>query len=182
MVSMPTTLRTHGWTRAELAELPDDGLRYEIIDGELFVSAAPSIAHQTILGNLHLVMRATCPADLKVLFAPTAVGLAEDTEVQPDLLVAPRSQFTDKDLPGPPLLAVEILSPSTRRTDRARKFERYQRAGVASYWIIDPHGPTFQAWELSDAGYELIADLDPDTTWTATAPFEVEITPGVLAD
>ena len=75
---------------------------------------------------------------LHVGLAPFAVGLADDTEVQPDILVAPRAQFTERDLPAPPLLAVEVLSPSTRRVDLLLKRDRYEEAGIASYWIVDP--------------------------------------------
>lgn len=81
------------------------------------------------VGNLHVLVRATCPAALQVLFAPFAVALAEDTELQPDLPVAPRTQFTERELPGAPLLAVEVLSPSTRRVDLLLKRDRLQQPG-----------------------------------------------------
>ena len=115
-----TTTAPHGLpfgrplVRADLERLPDDGHRYELIDGVLIVSPAPRIPHQDVAGNLHVLLRATCPQELKVLFAPVDVVLAEDTVLQPDLLVAPREQFSRTELPGPPLLAVEVLSPSTR--------------------------------------------------------------------
>jgi hypothetical protein len=115
MTSMTTLPFGRPLTRADLDDLPeDDGHRYELIDGVLIVSPSPRHAHQVVVGNLHLLLRAACPADLQVILAPFAVALADDTEVQPDLLVAPRSQFTATELPGPPLLAVEVLSPSTR--------------------------------------------------------------------
>ncbi len=168
-------------TRADLAELPDDGYRYELIDGMLFVTPAPAVRHQRVVTHLLVCLFDACPPGLEVLTAPCAVVLAEDTEVQPDLLVAPASQFTDKELPGAPLLAVEILSPSTRRTDLRIKKERYQRAGVPSYWVIDPLGPRLTVWELDDDDtYRQVADVADDETWTATAPFEVTVTPGDL--
>ena len=77
-------------TRADLEALPDDGQPYELIDGTLIVSAAPRLDHQTAGGNLHLDLRAAYPPDLRVILALFAVALADDTEVQPDLLVAPR--------------------------------------------------------------------------------------------
>lgn len=179
MTSRPGSVRL---TRADLEDTPDDGYRYEIIDGELFVNAAPSHRHQTISGNLHLVLRHACPSDLTVLYAPFAVGLAKDTEIQPDLLVAPRSAFTEKDLPTAPLLAVEILSPSTRRLDLVLKRDRLERAGCPSYWVIDPQGPRLTVWELVDGSYVEVADVAPDETWHAALPYPVAITPKDLLD
>lgn len=106
-----TTLPRSGLTRDDLAALvpeePDDGHRYELIDGTLIVTPAPSWRHQAVSVQLVVRLHAECPSELCVLHAPFAVGLGIDTEVQPDLLVAPRDAFTDKDLPGAPLLAVE---------------------------------------------------------------------------
>ena len=116
VTTLPSTSRP--LTRRDLEALPDDdGRRWELVDGTLFVSPAPSHRHQTVLGNLHLLLRAACPPGLQVVLAPFAVALADNREVQPDLLVAERDRFLAKELPGPPLLAVEVLSPSTRRVD-----------------------------------------------------------------
>ncbi|CAN5183411.1 Uma2 family endonuclease [soil metagenome] len=171
-------------TRAALESTPDDGYRYELLDGELFVTPAPGYRHQRVSGRLHSLLDTQCPGGLVVLSAPFAVGLSEDTEVQPDLLVAPRDAFTNKDLPSAPLLAVEVLSNSTRRTDLQLKWERYQRAGVASYWIVDPGepGPHLTVWDLVEGAYTKTAEIGPDDTWEATSPFAVVITPGKLVD
>ncbi len=75
-------------TRSDLEDLPQDGRRYELIDGTLVGSPGPVHDHQTVVGNLYLLLRAACPQDLQVILAPFAVALAEDTELQPDLLVA----------------------------------------------------------------------------------------------
>ena len=144
------TSRTRPYTRADLDDMPDDGRRYEILDGMLLVSACPSLVHQVVLGNLHLLLRQACPPALHVLFAPFSVVLAEDTVLEPDLLVAPRAQFTAKDLPGAPLLAVEVLSPSTRRYDRTLKLDRYREAGLQAYWLVDPLEPAVQVFALTD--------------------------------
>jgi len=176
--------RRPGLTREALESTPDDGYRYELIDGELLVTPAPGYRHQRASGRLYTLLDRHCPPGLVVLSAPFAVGLAADTEVQPDLLVAPREAFTDKDLPGAPLLAVELLSPTTRRADLELKWERFQRAGVASYWVVDPAepGPHLTAWDLVGGVYELSAEVGPGDTWTATLPFRVAITPGNLVD
>jgi Uma2 family endonuclease len=141
------------FTRADLDAMPDDGYRYELLDGMLLVSAAPVPRHQVVSGNLHLLLRASCPPDLQVLYAPVDVVLADDTVLEPDLLVAPRQQFSAKDLPGAPLLAVEVLSPSTRRVDQLLKRDRYQEAGCPSYWLVDPQEPSVLALELEDGRY-----------------------------
>jgi Uma2 family endonuclease len=169
-------------TREDLEHLPDDGHRYELIDGSLIVSPAPRVAHQVILGNLHVLLRLACPPELQVVLAPFAVGLADDTEVQPDLLVAPRSQFTERDLPGPPLLAVEILSPSTRRVDLLLKRDRCQAAGIASYWLVDPHGPTLTVLELDGPHYVERAQVSSVGVLRIERPFRVEIDLARLLD
>ncbi len=173
-----------GLTRADLEHTPDDGHRYELIDGVLFVTPAPRYRHQRVGGLLFALLNAHCPPHLVTLHAPFAVGLAEDTEVQPDILVAPRDAFTETDLPGAPLLAVEVLSPSTRRTDLTVKRERYERAGIASYWIVDPGegGPRLTVCELVDGRYAETARVEPGDTWEATAPFPVTIRPDTLID
>ena len=169
-------------TRDDLQHLPDDGHRYELIDGSLIVSPAPRHAHQVILGNLHLLLRVACTPELQVVLAPFAVALADDTEVQPDLLVAPRSQFTERDLPGPPLLAVEILSPSTRRVDLLLKRDRYEAAGIPSYWLVDPDGPSITVLELDAGQYVERAVAAGVRQLSVVRPFPVDMVPARLLD
>lgn len=181
-----TTLPRTALTRDDLAALvpdePDDGHRYELIDGTLIVTPAPGLRHQIVSTSLTLLLGPACPQHLRLLHAPFAVGLGIDTEVQPDLLVAPRKAFTDKDLPGAPLLAIEILSPSTRLIDLNLKKARYEQAGCASYWVVDPIELHLTAWELRHGAYVEVADAGPDDTWAAERPFAVTIRPGALAD
>lgn len=169
-------------TRADLADLPDDGHRYELIDGTLIVSPGPALPHQDMVGNLYLLLRAACPPELKVVLAPFAVALAEDTEVQPDLLAAPRTQFTRQALPGPPLLAVEVLSPSTRRVDLLLKRDRLQAAGVASYWLADPEQPSVTVLELRGGVYVEVGRAAGEQRLVVEAPYPVELVPVRLLD
>ena len=169
-------------TRADLEDLPDDGHRYELIDGVLIVSPGPQLPHQDIVGSLYVLLRAACPAHLKVVLAPFAVALADDTEVQPDLLVADRSRFTRTELPGPPLLAVEVLSPSTRRVDLLLKRDRLQAAGVPSYWLVDPDGPSVTVLELQHDLYVEVARADGDEVCEVQRPFPLRIVPQALLD
>ncbi len=179
---MTSLQRLRGLTRTDLAQMPDDGWRYEIVDGMLLVSPAPSFRHQRVQLELAVLLRDACPDHLVTLTAPFAVGLADDTEFQPDILVAPRSQFTEEDLPGAPLLAVEVLSPSTRLVDLNVKKQRFEQAGCPSFWAIDPIDARLLAWDLVDGAYRQVADVAADQTWTATLPFTVTITPGTLPD
>lgn len=169
-------------TRADLEKMPDDGHRYELLDGVLLVSPGPRTAHQEMVAELYVLLRAAKPAHLKALFAPFDVVLAEDTVLEPDLLVAPKSQFTDRDLPGPPLLAVEVLSPSTRRFDLLLKRDRFQAAGVASYWLCDPDEPSVTILELRNGEYVEVARAVGDEALEVTLPFPVRIVPSALFD
>jgi Uma2 family endonuclease len=169
-------------TRADLEDLPDDGHRYELIDGVLIVSPGPELPHQDMVGNLHLLLRAGCPAHLKVILAPFAVALSEDTEVQPDLLVAPRTQFTLKELPGPPLLAVEVLSPSTRRIDLLLKRDRLQSAGCRSYWLVDPAEVSVTVLELVEGVYVEVAHAVGTEACHVLQPWPMTLVPAELTD
>ncbi len=183
MVTM-TTLLPHGrpLTRSDLDALPDDGHRYELIDGALIVTPAPSYSHQDVVGELYVRLHAACTPGLKVMLAPFDVALATDTVMQPDLLVARREQFTARDLPGAPLLAVEVLSPSTRHIDLSLKRARFEEAGVTSYWVVDPLAPRITAWELVDGAYRSVAEVTGEETFSTDVPFPVTFRPAELHD
>ena len=169
-------------TRADLDHLPEDGHRYELIDGSLIVSPGPRLPHQDVVGSLYLLLRAACPPHLKVVLAPFDVVLADDTVVMPDLLVAPREQFTVQELPGGPLLAVEVLSPSTRRVDLLLKRDRLQAAQVPSYWLVDPDVPAVTVLELRDGVYEQVGHVTGGQALEVDRPFRVRLVPGELQD
>ena len=116
-----------------------------------------------------------------MLFAPFAVALADDTEVHPDLLVAPRPVHRARP-PGPPLLAVEVLSPSTRRVDLLLKRDRLQAAGVPSYWLVDPEGPAVTVLELCDGVYREVAVATQEEVVQVQRPFALTIDPARLLD
>lgn len=100
--------------------------------------------------------------------------------MQPDLLVARRTDLTDRDLPAAPRLAVEVLSPSTRRLDLTLKLARFEAAGCPSYWVVDPLRPSLQAWELRDGTYAEVASVHGNETFEATQPFGLTVTPDRL--
>ncbi|CAM2911780.1 Uma2 family endonuclease [Skermania piniformis] len=164
-------------TVADLAELPDDGRRYELLDGVLIVSPAPGTRHQAITYRLYGVLEAACPAELAVLGAPYAVHVGENTELQPDLLIGRLADFTATDLPAAPVLVVEVASPSTALIDRNTKKAAYARMGVAHYWIIEPAGPRLTAYRSADGEYHEVATAIGAETFTATTPFPVRFVP-----
>jgi Uma2 family endonuclease len=155
------------WTAADLREIPDDRNRYEIIDGELFVTPAPSWRHQDISMNLLLVINeyVTVHRIGKLVMAPADVGLSDDTVVEPDLFVVPlvdgRRPRSWDDV-GRLLLVIEILSPSTARADRTIKRRRYQREGVPEYWLVDGDARVVERWRPADMRPEIVTD---DLKW-----------------
>src|SRR4051794_29074029 len=180
MVHVSLLPQSRPLTRSDLDALPDDGHRYELIDGVLIVTPAPSWQHQTIVGEIHVLLHAACPAHLQVLLAPFDVVLALNTVVQPDLLVARRSDLTLRDLPTAPVLAVEVLSPSTRLIDLSLKRARYERSGVPAYWVVDPERPSITAFDLCDGVYAETAAVVGEDTFRPTAPYDLEIVPAQL--
>jgi Uma2 family endonuclease len=167
-------------TRDDLDGLPDDGHRYELLDGALIVTPAPSTRHQSVAGQLFLLLHAAVPDDHVVLFAPLDVVLANDTVLQPDLLVAPRAAFTARDLPRAPTIAVEILSPSTRRIDLLVKHDRYRSAGCEAYWVVDPEEPAVVAWLLEDGDYAEAGRASGSEALELSRPFPVRVVPAEL--
>jgi len=180
MEAVTTLPRSRALTRADLAAMPDDGHRYELIDGTLIVTPAPSQRHQIAVVNLILLLSEACPSALRVLAAPFDVALDDSTVVQPDVLVARKSDLTARDLPAAPVLAIEIGSPSTRSIDRGSKFLRLEAAACPSYWIVDPDEPRLTAWDLVDGAYKLVGDVAGEETWTSRLPYAVTVAPAEL--
>lgn len=174
--------RQRAWSREELARLPDGGLRYEALDGVLIVSAAPAPRHQFVVMAICWALQATCPRSLRVVAGPLDVVLDEHTVLEPDLLVARRDAFDARGLPGPPELAVEVVSPSSRGVDRLLKRDRYERAGTPAYWVVDPDALVLDAYELRDGAFVHAARVGSGETWTARLPFDVTLSPGTWAD
>jgi Uma2 family endonuclease len=131
------------WTYDELQRLPDDGNRYEIIDGELYVSPSPKRSHQEVLGMLHHLLMSHLDVNPvgKCYMAPFDVIFGELTVVEPDLLFVSNERLaisTEGGLTAAPDLVVEVLSDSTWRRDVGVKFRLYESRGVREYWIVDP--------------------------------------------
>jgi Uma2 family endonuclease len=188
MVAMTETTGSfslpHGrpFTVHDLAAAPDDGNRYELVDGALLVSPAPGFRHQTIAFELAVRLRSACAPGMRIVVAPFAVQPNATTELRPDVLVARDEDFTEKNLPVAPLLAVEVLSPSSVLADFNFKKAAYQRMGVPSYWVVDPRTLTLTVFELDSTGfrYERVAEVVGDKAFEATQPFPVRVVPAEL--
>ncbi|MDQ1249864.1 MAG: hypothetical protein QG597_4241 [Actinomycetota bacterium] len=179
---MAVMAHTRLLTRADLDALPDDGLRHELIDGQFVMTPAPGTTHQIIADSfveiLRPILRGT---DLRVLSSPYDVVLGPHV-VEPDVVVAPRAGFTAKNLPVPPLLVIEVLSPSTSHLDRGRKREIYAEAGVAQYWIVDPEVPSIATFKLVDGTYRQTAHATGDQALSVQQPVPLRLTPADLLD
>ncbi len=174
--------RDHQWTVADLAHTPDDGLRYELVDGVLLVSPAPSNRHQIVVGELYLLLRTACPADARVMLAPTDYQPTERRSLQPDLLVARRADVGDGPIRVPLLLAVEVLSPSTRSVDLLLKRGVYAESGVAWYWVVDPAVPSVRALRLVDGELVDAGAAEGAQALELDEPFPVRVVPADLLD
>lgn len=149
-------------TYRDYEALPDDGRRYQILDGTLDVAPASSPDHQDVLANLYAAVRGHVKVHGRgrTFFAPVDVILADNTIVQPDLvfLDAERAHLvSSRGIEGAPTLVVEVLSPSTAAIDRGVKSRLYARYGVAYYWIVDVDARAIEAYELFSGSYRLAA-------------------------
>jgi Uma2 family endonuclease len=140
---MKETERQTRWTYEDYLLLPDDGKRYQIVRGELFMSAAPIPKHQIV--SIRLVFRILQYVEAHrlgiCLCAPIDLLLAKDSVVQPDIIFIQESRrgiIGEKYLTAAPDLVIEILSDSTRKLDLVLKRSLYAEHGVREYWIVDP--------------------------------------------
>ena len=133
--------RTKKWTLSEVHSLPDDGNKYELIRGELFVTPPPSEEHETIAARLARMLDPYVAANnLGLVYRPRAVVRFKGSEAEPDLMVRQPKTGSGRDWDNAPIpsLLVEVLSGSTRRRDLGAKREFYREVGIPDYWIVDP--------------------------------------------
>lgn len=158
---MPATRER--WTAAAVRALPDDGNRYELIDGELLVTPAPRSAHQRAVAELLFRLRQYLDHERvgEVLTSPADIELEPDTIVQPDVFVVPHSD----EKPAPEwsdisalLLACEVLSPGTARYDRVTKRRFFSRARVGEYWVVDLDAELVERSRPPDERVDVISD------------------------
>jgi len=177
-VAMPQVAdRETRFTYEDLQNFPDDGLRHEIIDGVHYVTAAPNLRHQDILGRLHLIIGAYLEAHTdqgRVYLAPCDVVFSFHDVVEPDLVFVAPDQLdilTDKNVQGTPAMVVEILSPSTRKRDEQVKRRLYARFGVREYWVVDPELDEVKVYRRADDGrFPRVAELAAEDRARLTTP------------
>jgi len=172
------------WTLEDLANLPDDGRRYEIVDGVLHVSPAPGLPHQFALHRLCVALDRTLPPGLAIM-----PGIDIDmghTMLIPDVSVVVESVVLGASLarPADVRLAVEIVSPSSVKMDRLLKPERYAAAGIPSYWRIEPGSNDTElaivVYELDGDKYRETVVIEAGEQVTVDRPFRVTLAPAQL--
>jgi Uma2 family endonuclease len=171
-------IESGGFTTADLELTPDDGVRYELVDGMLMVTPTPLAIHQRSLGKLCFQLAPACPEHLEVFrveFRPHS-RLA----LVPDLVVLRYDDPGTQWLEEPLLLAVEVLSPATRTVDQVFKRKLYEGAGVASYWMFDPDEVRLTVLELEEGEYVERAVVSGDEVFEAEIPFAVKVVPAEI--
>jgi len=185
MVSMVAGVETHRWpdgvggewTVEMLDLLPEDNLRYELLDGTLLVTPAPAPLHQIVAANLFRALDAVVPDDHAVLFAPLDWRPDGRTALEPDLMVIRKNYLGGQRVSQAPTLVVEVLSPSSARIDRLLKFSRYAEGGIGQYWIVDPAVPAIEVYELVDGEYVLLARGQGAEAVAVTSPLTLSVVP-----
>ena len=173
---MSTTTR---WTSADLESLPDDGTRYEIIDGELYMSKQPHFYHQDVCGELQVTLSIwNRAAKLGRVVAAPGLIFAEDDDVAPDLVWISNDRLpvcleADGKLHDAPELVIEVLSPgrANERRDREAKLKLYSRRGVSEYWIVSWQNRTVDVYRRRDAELTLAGSFgEGDALMSALLP------------
>lgn len=169
---MGTTVRL---TYADLRHTPEDGKRYELIDGELIVSAAPNLPHQGVVGEIHLGLRAHVdPRHLgTVWLAPCDVRFSDQDVVEPDLLFVAAGReaiLGEQAVEGAPDLVIEVLSPRTAERDMTVKLALYARYGVHEYWVVSPEARQIIVYDLTTPGVPATRYTVPDVLRSRVLP------------
>ncbi|MEA2686555.1 MAG: hypothetical protein QOE93_1750 [Actinomycetota bacterium] len=176
-----TAPRTKSVVYDDLQLFPDtSNRRFELVEGVLLVSPAPTVEHQANVMNLSFALRAAAGEEHLVLAAPVDYLISDVTYFEPDIVVALDAEVGTERIERTPLLLVEVASPSTRLIDQGTKRLAYEAAGVPEYWLVDPGGPTLTVLRLVDGRYEDVAVVTGDDAYQATYPFPVTIVPGRL--
>jgi Uma2 family endonuclease len=174
-------LASGGWTAEAIAAIPDNGLRYELSDGNLLVTPPPSVRHALTQDRLTAVLKRAAPPHVVVIDAGIGVGIGASYFI-PDVVVLQAAALkSTKDLlhPADVLLVVEVLSPTTRRVDLGLKREAYSAAGIPDYWIVDRDAREVTMLALADRwpDYDLTAVIKPGLRYRVDRPFPVEVDP-----
>jgi Uma2 family endonuclease len=164
-MASPTVRRPAPFTYDDYRMLPEDGKRYELMEGELFVSPAPVPRHQTVSRRLQFALMEALekPGLAQIFNAPIDLVLANTTAVQPDLVIvgAERTSIiTHRALEGVPDVVVEILSPGSLDRDQHIKLKLYERFGIPEYWVVDPEYGSLVVHRCEEGSYGIRAHYD----------------------
>jgi Uma2 family endonuclease len=179
-MAMPDLVERY-WTADDVRALPDDGNRYECIDGALLVTPSPRWVHQRAVQELALGLHAFVREHRlgHLFFTDADLELEPGTLVQPDVFVARTHPYATPPYDWPDVaslrLAVEVLSPSTRRRDRTVKREFYQRTGVGEYWVVDVDARRVERWRATDAEPEVLTETLMWAPAGASAPLVLNL-------
>lgn len=165
----------------DLLATPDDGNRYEVLDGALVVTPPPGTTHQDAVLELAVLVRHAARArGLHTFVAPVAWRISPGQVPEPDLLVVAPEAITERAITAPPVLVVEVLSPSNRGRDLSEKRRIYADGGATWYWIVDPAVPSVTVLRLVDGAYVEHARVEGDQILTTEEPVAVRIVPSEL--
>jgi Uma2 family endonuclease len=168
------------FTYAHYRQLPEDGKRWELLDGDFFVTPAPTTFHQTVSRRLqYALMQALEETGIALVFnAPVDVLFEDTTCLQPDIAVVRSDRkdiVSERAIEGPPDLVVEILSPSTRDRDLYIKRDAYARFGVSEYWVVDPNLGMVEVFRAEGGAAAWVQRFDRAATLTSLEFAEVAI-------
>ncbi|TKG62842.1 Uma2 family endonuclease [Prauserella endophytica] len=180
MASVPVFGHREPLTRRDLESIADEGHRYELVDGVLLMSPSPRPLHQRVVARVLAAVSVNCPRDCEALPAPVDVVLADDTVLIPDVVVGRRRDYTERALVGVPVLAVEVISPSSRLIDTELKRARLAGSGCPNYWLVDPYVPSVLCLALRDGAYVTLEKAERDQAVAVTEPFPVTLSPADL--
>jgi Uma2 family endonuclease len=169
----------YAWDYSDYARLPDDGNRYEVIDGEVLVTRAPGTDHQHVLANLMFALRSYVERErIGIVLPDIDLLFVSGQFLRPDLVVVPNSSragVTRRGVEMPPALVVEVLSPTSSSIDRVKKPRRYGDFGIPEYWVVDPEEKVVWVWRFA-AGATEAERVAGTTRWHpqgAEQPFDI---------
>lgn len=167
------------WTYSEYARLPDDGNRYEVIDGEVCMTPAPGPRHQRVAAELFFVLREYVRQQgLGEMLWDVDLLFVSGQYLRPDMLFVPREAaagVTDRGMEATPGLVVEVLSPHSSHIDRVLKPRRYRDFGVVEYWVVDPVGRAIEVHRSSAEQAEIFRDVLVWMPAHASEPLRVDV-------
>ncbi|MCR3921038.1 MAG: Uma2 family endonuclease [Firmicutes bacterium] len=162
---------TKEYTYEDYLALPQErGFRFEVLEGELIKEPSPTVSHQKAVSELHFLLKQyfkEADSHGEVFVSPLDITFSDTTVVQPDVLYVSGEQkeiIQPLGIDGPPMLVVEVLSPTSGRKDRIRKMQIYQRGNVQHYWLVNPEDKMIECFALRNGLYALVASgMDGET-------------------